>query len=94
MAKTKNLHKICYNLLPSAYVVLREERIKPNRVKLTHFWLAEQLGISKIVAFHLLIKMAKKKMWCTQMPSGPIFWDNEVLSVAEIMKMMTPINAK
>lgn len=90
MAKTKNLYKICRNLLPASHKVLLEEYVKPNRVKLTHFWLAKQLGISNLIAFHLLLLMAKKRMWCVQMPSGPIFWDNEVLSVADIMKMMTP----
>jgi hypothetical protein len=94
MAKTKHLYKICRNLVPSAFKVLQEERFKSNRVKLTHFWLAEQLGISNLVAFHLLQILAKKRMWCVQMPSGPIFWENEVLPVADIMRMMIPQNTK
>lgn len=90
MAKLKGLHQICRNLMPSAQAVMEQEYVKPNRVKLTHFWLAEQLGTSKLIAFHLLQKMAKAKIKCVQTPAGPIFWDNEKLTVGKALELMTP----
>lgn len=90
MAKIVGLHQIARNLIPSAFALMEKEYVKPNRVKLTHFWLAKNLGTSNLIAFHLLQKMAKMRILCLQTPAGPIFWDNESLTVGRALELLEP----
>jgi hypothetical protein len=79
MATIKHIHAIATALIPIAIVKIGEEYVKPTRRKLTHFWLAEQMAIERRLAFILLEKVAKKRLFCIQLPTGPIYWDNELI---------------
>lgn len=74
-------NSIAKTLIPQAIRVMEEEYEKPDRVKLTHYWLAEKLNISNRLAFAVLAKVAQKKKLCRRFPNGPIYWDNDVITV-------------
>jgi hypothetical protein len=74
--------------MPLAIQVMEEEYPKPNRVKLTHFWLAEKLGIKNVVAFALLAKVAQKNLMCRRLMNGPIYWDNDMISLGTVIELM------
>lgn len=88
MGSIKGLHALCHTLMPKAIEAMTKEYVKPNRVKLTHYWLAEQMDIENRVAFALLAKVAQKRILCVRLPNGPIYWDNEILSIGQLMDMV------
>lgn len=88
MANIKRLHQVCKALMPLAIQAMEEEYVKPNRVKLTHFWLAEKLGIKNVVAFALLAKVAQKNLMCRRLMDGPIYWDNDLIEVGMVLDLM------
>jgi hypothetical protein len=87
MGSIKGLHALCRTLMPAAIEAMQKEYTKRNRVKLTHYWLAEQMGIENRVAFALLAKIAQKKILCVRLPNGPIYWDNDKLTIGDLIKM-------
>ena len=74
-------NSIARTLIPMAITIMEEEYEKPDRVKLTHYWLAEKLNIPNRLAFAVLAKVAQKKKLCRRFPNGPIYWDNDVVTV-------------
>lgn len=78
--------------IPRALEVLQKAKLIPvaQRPKLTHVWLAEQLGITRSLAFPLLIHLARKKHQCISYPSGVIFWDDLVLTEQQIQALSIP----
>ncbi len=91
MAKIK-AYKQARENTKRALLILAVEFAKPRaeRVKLTHFWLAEKLGVERIVAFILLEKMAGRREFCVQMPAGPIFWLDDQITLTQMTKLLVP----
>lgn len=85
MPSLKKLNPIVKTYVQQAISVMEKEYHKSDRVKLTHLWLAEKLGISKHLAFAVLAKVAQKKKMCRRVPNGPIYWDNEMVQAGEIL---------
>lgn len=81
-------------LFPHAVAAMKKEYHKPDRVKLTHYWIAEQLEIPKYLAFVLLARVAQKRVFCVRMPNGPIYWDNELISVGRVMDAIASIRIR
>lgn len=93
-AKTKSQRKntkdyeFAKTLMDAAHVLMEVEYKKPEpeRVKLTHYWLAEQMNIKNHIAYKLLILMAyKRRHFCIKLPLGPIFWDNALVPCGVVM---------
>lgn len=85
MPNIKQSKSIAKDHIPAALKVMEEEYVKENRVKLTHFWLAERLGITNHIAFVVLANIAQKKKFCRRIPNGPIYWDNDLIKVGELL---------
>lgn len=79
--------KLVDQMVPAAIAAMRKEYAKPlaQRVKLTHYWIATQLQISKGLAFAVLAQVAYYRQMCIRLPSGPIYWDNDMLSAGFII---------
>lgn len=85
MARISSFNAQVRELFPRAVAVLAEEYPKPDRVKLTHFWLAEKLQISKPLAFALLARVAQtQKFYCLRIPDGPIYWNNDMVKLGTV----------
>lgn len=87
--KTNELRK---TFLPLAIEAIRQEFLKALtvRVKLTHAWLAKELGITNGLAFPLLVQVARVTEYCVNTPSGVILWSDQPLSEEEKIKYDTP----
>lgn len=75
-------------LFEKALIALQRGYKAPMRPRLTHFWLAQQLDCTNVVSFRLLQRIARLRLFCIQFPTGPIYWDNDKLTVGEILKLM------
>lgn len=78
--------------MSAALAVMEEEFSKPlaQRQKLTHVWLAEKLGISKGLAFPLLLRLAGRKKLCQKFPAGPIYWTDWPHTEEELVRLNVP----
>lgn len=86
MANIRSFNAQVRHYFAAAVTALAEEYPKPNRVKLTHFWLAEKLGISKPLAFALLARVAQTgKFYCLRLPNGPVYWKDDLISVGKVL---------
>lgn len=94
MPQIKKLHAQVKDLIPQAIVLMAEEYNNPERGKLTHFWLAEKLGIERKVAFVLLARVAQRRKYCVRLPHGPIYWDNDLIPVGTVIDLITQNRAK
>lgn len=87
----KKLRDIAYQKaresIPQVIEVLREEYHKPlgERVKLSHHLLRDKLGLSNPVAWKALAMVAKERVMCVQFPAGPIYWDNDLIKMSELI---------
>lgn len=87
--KTSSLRKL---YIPLAIEAIKQEFLKAltNRVKLTHAWLARQLGITNGLAFPLLIQIARTTKYCVNTPSGVVLWSDYIPTEEEQIKYNTP----
>lgn len=87
--KSSSLRKL---YIPLAIEAIKQEFLKvlKDRVKLTHVWLASQLGISNGLAFPLLVQVARMTKYCVSTPSGVVLWSDYILTEEEKIKYNTP----
>lgn len=87
--KSSSLRKL---YIPLAIEAIKKEFLKvlDNRVKLTHAWLAHQLGISNGLAFPLLVQVARMTKYCVNTPSGVVLWSDYIPTGEEKIKYNTP----
>lgn len=90
----KRLKDKCYKkareILPQAIAVVEEEYSKPEgiRVKLSHHLLMEKLGVSSPVAWKALAMVVKATKVCIKAPTGPIYWNNDMVGLAQVFQDM------
>lgn len=84
----EQIRQNCIKLFKPAKELLKAEYTKSDRVKLTHYWLAQQLNIPNFTAFVLLAMLARYKVYCVRIPDGPIYWDNEKVNLNEVLKTL------
>lgn len=85
MTDIKKPHLSAKDFVAAAIVEMEKEYVKPERSKLTHYWLAEKLGIPNHIAFVVLDKIACRKILCRRIPNGSIHWDNEMVELGVIL---------